>query len=278
MPGPSRNRSPVRGPSKTEAGTPETASARDPGSCVTCRPGKCRLGAGIDTGRHHQGSWPFSLHVNDPAGRQSLPCQHGRWPLGSLDQRPASTPHTWVTWAGACLSLHPHMPEQSGKSDLVLLTTWRQGGLGPGFCGPGRGPPCPASPGGRGGRPGQWGRGGGAGWVFPTAPRGTSRARGVSDKQGAEGHRSAVTTLPPATAGPPSLPQLEEEGLKEVKGPEGAGPDHGDLLITPQMARPLRGSTPHMTTRALFGPRTGRHSARLEPLGRGSTEPLMNGD
>ena len=134
------------------------------------------------------------------------------------------------------------------------------------------------SPSGREGRPGQWGRGGGAGRVLPTAPSGTSGARGVSDKQGAEGHRSAVTTLPPAMAGPPSLPQLEEEGLKEVKGPEGAGPDHGDLLIAPQMAQPSRGSTPHMTTRALFGARTGRHSARLEPLGQRSTEPLLNGD
>lgn len=55
MPGASRNRSPVRGPSETETGNPVTASARDPGSCVTCRPGECRLGAGVDAGRHRTG-------------------------------------------------------------------------------------------------------------------------------------------------------------------------------------------------------------------------------
>ena len=77
LPGAPRNRSPVRGPSKTEAGTPVTASARDPGSCITCRPGECRLGAGVDTGCHCLGSWPFSLYVNGPASRQALPGRQG---------------------------------------------------------------------------------------------------------------------------------------------------------------------------------------------------------
>lgn len=45
------------------------------------------------------------------------------------------SPHL-VTWAGTCLSLHPHVPERSGKSDLVLLlTTWRRAGWTPGSAG-----------------------------------------------------------------------------------------------------------------------------------------------
>ena len=242
-----------------------TASAGDPGPCVICPRGERWWGAGLDAGRRRQGSQAFSLYVNGPAGWQALPCLRGRWPLRSPDPLPASTPRTRSPGPAPASPCTSTCPSRAGKNDLVLpLPTWRQGRLGPGFCGPGRGPPCPVSPGGQDGRPGQ---SGGLAGSSPQPPAGRARPAGCRTSRGLRNQgRPAARCHHTATqeAGPPSLPQREEQ-LKEVKGP---GVQSLTMASSPHPRWPgPPGGQRHTHYTGTCGARTGRHSARLEPPG-----------
>lgn len=109
-----------------------------------------------------------------------------------------------------------------------------------------------------------WAAEAGGGRVFPMAPGGTSRAcRVVGEAGGLRDHRPAGCPLSPhaaRAAGPPSLPQREEELLEEVKGPGVQSLTMG-LLTAPPLARASRGSMPH----TLRGHTSGRGRAGTQP-------------
>ena len=186
------------------------------------------------------------------------------WMVAPEEPRPAAcihSPHS-VTWPSACLSLHLHIPEQSGGK-MTLFSCCPPGGRAgwaPGSAGRAEALPAQCLPVAR-----MEGLGNQGGWPGPPhSPRRDEQGPWGGTSRGLRDQRPAGCCHHAATqeAGPPSLPQREEERLEEVKGPGGAKPDHGP----PHRTRDGPGP-PGATPRTLHGHMWGEDGQALSPPG-----------